>query len=303
MVWLSGLLPYQKAEEVFARIGNRFVPATNIWRQGQKHGERLEKHVKEQQKQVNIERIVLDDHRLDHKNPKGISIDGGMVNIRGEGWKEFKAGTVFDIASKIVNDEVTGDPVEKIYARNTTYTAVLGGVDEFKPAMWLLAVEHDVPRATFSCVTSDGATWIWNLVPDYFPDSVQIVDWYHATEHLAKAAHALYPEDNQRALKWYAKMQTPLYHGEIWKIIRELEQAQLEDNARYFKNHQRRMQYHTFKADGYPIGSGTVESTIKQYKERLTGAGMKWSRTGAEKMFVIRSSILGDNFDELWDAA
>ena len=303
MVWLSGLLPYQKAEEVFARIGNLSVAATSIWRQAQKHGDRLEKHVKSQQRQANIERIVLDDNRLDHKKPKGISIDGGMVNIRDEGWKEFKTGTVFDIVSKLVDDEVSGEPVEIICSKNTTYTAVLGGVDEFKPAMWLLAVDHDVPRAALSCVTADGAGWIWNLVPDYFPDSVQIVDWYHATEHLAKAAHALYPNDKDKALKRYEKMQTPLYRGEVWKIIRELEQAQLDDNARYFKNHQRRMQYHTFRADGYPIGSGTVESAIKQYKERLTGAGMRWSRPGAEKMFVIRSAILGNNFDELWDAA
>ena len=52
-----------------------------------------------------------------------------------------------------------------------------------------------------------------------------------------------------------------------------------------------------------PIGSGTVESGIKQYKARLTAAGMRWSRPAAEKMFVLRSAVLGDDFDELWDAA
>jgi hypothetical protein len=303
MVWLSALLPYQKAEETFARIGNRSVPSTNIWRQTQKHGERLREHEEQHQKQVSIERIVLDDKRLDHRQTKGISIDGGMVNIRGEGWKEFKTGTVSDVVADLIHDKSTGEPVERVRSENTTYTAVLGSVDDFKPAMWALAVDQGIPNAVFSCLTADGATWIWNLAPDLFPDSVQIVDWYHATEHLAKAAHALHPGDEDMALKWYRRMQTPLYHGEVWKIIRVLKQAELEGHARYFDNHQRRMQYHKFRADGYPIGSGTVESRIKQYKARLTGAGMRWSRTAAEKMFVLRSAVLGDDFDKLWDAA
>ena len=55
--------------------------------------------------------------------------------------------------------------------------------------------------------------------------------------------------------------------------------------------------------DGYPIGSGTVESGVKQFKARLTGAGMRWSRPGAEEMLVIRGTALACSFDALWDAA
>ena len=132
---------------------------------------------------------------------------------------------------------------------------------------------------------------------------MQIVDWYHAAEHLAKAAHALCPDDGDRAQHWYRRMQKPLFRGEIWKITQILDEAQLGNHATYFHNHQRRMQYQQFRTDGYPIGSGTVESSIKQYKARLTGAGMRWSRIGAERMFVLCSAVLGDNFDELWDAA
>ena len=303
MVWLSGLLPYQQAEQVFTRIGHRHVPATSLWRHTQKHGARLKKSAEHAQERVDITRIMLDDERQDHQHPKGISMDGGMVNIREEGWKEFKAGTIFDITTRLEYDEETGEPVERVHAVNVGYTAVLGSVETFKPALWALAVAHDVPRAARSSITADAAAWIWNLAPDYFPDSVQIVDWYHAAEHLAKAAHALYPDDGDRAQQWYHQMQKPLFRGEIWKIIQSLDEAQLEDHATYFHNHQRRMQYQQFRTEGYPIGSGTVESSIKQYKARLTGAGMRWSRIGAERMIVLRSAVLGDNFDELWDAA
>ena len=303
MVWLSGLLPYEHAVQAFARIGHRHVPKTNIWRQTQKQGARLKKLVERTQDQVNVTRIILDDERLDHQHPKGISMDGGMVNIREEGWKEFKAGTIFDITTRLAYDEETGEPVERGHAENIGYTAVLGSVESFKPALWALAVAHDVPRAARSSITADAAAWIWNLAPDYFPDSVQIVDWYHAAEHLAKAAHALYPDEGHRAQQWYRRMQKPLFRGEIWQITRCLDEAQLEEQATYFHNHQRRMQYQQFRTEGYPIGSGTVESGIKQYKARLTGAGMRWSRIGAERMFVLRSAVLADNFDELWDAA
>ena len=188
-------------------------------------------------------------------------------------------------------------------AEDARYTAVLGDVAQFAAALWALAVTHDLPRAARSSVTADGAEWIWNLSTDLFPDSTQIVNWYHATQHLAQAAHALFPQDETRAVEWYRHMQTPLFQGEIWKITRPLMQAGLADLARYFEHHQRRMRYHEFREEGWLIGSGPVESEVKQYKARLTGPGMRWARPNAERMLVIRSAVLGNNFDTLWAAA
>jgi hypothetical protein len=63
------------------------------------------------------------------------------------------------------------------------------------------------------------------------------------------------------------------------------------------------MQYAEFREQGYPIGSGTVESAVKQFKARLTGPGMRWNRPNAETMFVIRGAVLAADFDDLWAAA
>jgi hypothetical protein len=63
------------------------------------------------------------------------------------------------------------------------------------------------------------------------------------------------------------------------------------------------MQYQEFQEQGYPIGSGTVESGVKQFKTRLTGPGMRWSRPAAERMLIIRAAVLQDNFDTLWHRA
>jgi hypothetical protein len=301
MVWLAGMLPYEQAEQVFERIGKRLVSATSIWEQVEQHGPRLQAYIEHQQDMVRIGRVVLPGNDLDIR--KGGSLDGGMVHIREEGWKEFKMGTVFDVDIRLERDPGTAELVEKPHGSNMTYAAVLGKPEAFAPALWKIAVDHQVPQAFHSSVTADGAEWIWNLVNDYFPDSIQILDWYHATQHLAQAASALYPADEDRAKRWFTGACHDLYQGAIHRITLRLDHAGLSEHARYFHHHKRRMQYQAFSEDGYPIGSGTVESGIKQFKQRLAGPGMRWSRSGAKHMLTIRSAVLSRSFDVLWDAA
>lgn len=303
IVWLSGLLPYSQVAHVFERIGHRTIPRSNLWRETQRQGERLQSELERQQAAVAPERVVVGHERDDHETPKGVSMDGGKMNIRGEGWKEFKAGVVYDVVTRPGQDPQTGEAVDLPCIDERRYTAVLGDVGQFAPALWAIAVAHEVPHAARSSVTADGAEWIWNLTPDLFPDSIQIVDWYHATQHLAQAAHVLYPDNDAQADKWFRAMQTPLFRGEIWRITRPLVQANLASYARYFEHHQRRMRYQEFREEGWLIGSGPVESEIKQFKARLTGPGMRWSRPLAERMLVIRAAVLSDSFDTLWAAA
>lgn len=303
MVWLSGLLPYEHCQAVFERIGGVHLPSSSIWRQTEHYGEVLQAQVEHQQEQVSMERVVLPDACQDHAQQKGISLDGGMINIREEGWKEFKVGTVFDVEQRLERDERTGELAERAHGVHMTYAAMLGTAEQFAPALWTIAVAHQVPSATDSSVSADGAEWIWNLVADYFPDSVQIIDWYHATQHVASAAQALYPQDEQKAQTWFDHRCEDLFQGNLASILQPLEHQGLTDQAHYFQVHQRRMQYQEFQEQGYPIGSGTVESGVKQFKVRLTGPGMRWSRAGAERMVVIRAAVMQGSFDVLWRRA
>jgi hypothetical protein len=279
------------------------IPSSSIWRQSQQHGQRLQTYVEQTQKQVSIERVVLPTTTQDHQQPQGVSMDGGMMNIRQEGWKEFKVGAVFDIELRLERDESTHELVERPHGVNVDYTAVLGSAAQFGSALWALAVDRKIPSAADSSLTADGADWIWNLAADYFPDSTQIIDWYHATQHLADAAKALFPTDDKQTQTWLKQRKNDLFQGQIWKITQALEQHDLAQHAHYFHVHHRRMQYQEFQENGYPIGSGTVESGVKQFKARLTGAGMRWSRRAAQQMLIIRSAILGNSFDQLWTLA
>jgi hypothetical protein len=247
-----------------------------------------------------VERVVLPDACHDHSRRKGINLDGGMVNIRDEGWKEFKMGAIFDVDTRLARDPRTNERVYRPHAHQITYTAVLGNVEQFAPAMWALAVEQDVPTAAESRITADGAEWIWNLVADLFPASLQSIDWYHALERLAHAAKALFPDDENLIKRWFKSRCDDLFQGQIWKITHSLDEQGLTEHSRYFHVHQRRMQYQEFQEQLYPIGSGTVESGIKQFKARLTGAGMRWARRAAQQMLIIRAAVLAQHFDQLW---
>jgi hypothetical protein len=302
MVWLSGQVPYTQVSAVFKRIGGIELPSSTVWAVCERQGERLLEEVEREQSQVGIERVRWEQKQYQAEARKGVSMDGGMVNVRGEGWKELKVGVVSTLVAP--HNRHIDNPDERL-SDDLHYTATLGGVDAFSAALWRLAVQHGVPYAGQVAVTADGASWIWGITADLFPQSTQIVDWYHAAQHIDQAASARYQADSQtaEAKRFSETLKADLFAGECWKVIRALHDTQLPDHASYFETHQYRMQYPAFRAEGFPIGSGSTESGVKQFKHRLSGPGMRWSRQGVQRMAVIRSAVLDNSFDALWKAA
>lgn len=305
MVWLGSLVPYEESAWIFERIAQRSIPAVSIWRQVQAHGERLATAVKQQREQVSVERVVLPDVHHDHDEPKVLSLDGGFINIRTQGYRELKVGAVADVEIRLERNPQTQELDEMARGVNIHYTAVLGSKDAFTPALWALAVKHKVPTAVKRASIGDGALWVWDVAEDVCPDGTQIVDWFHAVGHLSDAAHSLYPneKDEKKRKLWLKTYKNHLYMGRIHKIIATLSKRGHADLATYFERHQRRMQYQQFREDGFPIGSGMIESGVKQFKQRLCGTGMRWNWDNANRMLVIRTAVLSDDFDELWAQA
>ena len=292
MLWLSGQVSFAVASQIFEQLAQVSLGISTIWEQTQAHGERLLEYEESQQEHTSVERTCWNQHQYDAFLKRCISIDGGTIHIRGEGWKEFKVGLVSDFERQWQKDKPSVSLV------NQHYTAVIGSVETFTPSLWRLAVEQKVPYAGCLVAVCDGAQWIWRLVADLFPVCTPIVDWYHARHNLSKLVHACFPDDEPHAQQSYRQLSDKLFRGQITEII-QFGQTYCQPTT-YFENHKRRMQYQQFQAQGFPIGSGGVESGIKQYKHRLTGAGMRWSRPGAERLIVIRSAILSDTFADLW---
>ena len=141
----------------------------------------------------------------------------------------------------------------------------------------------------------------------------QAVDWYHALEHLADAAKLLYGENTPAAKKWYKLTEKLLYQGHAQQIAEALHKQavnyseevaeKLHKQAAYLDTHKRRMQYLELREDGYLIGSGMVESGCKQFKSRFCGPGMRWNRTGIERLIPIRAATMSACFDTAWSKA
>jgi hypothetical protein len=293
MVWLSGLLPYAQAEAVMTRIGKWVVSDSSLWRTVDKQGPRLLAEAEATRRPAAM---------TEEQHPYGqaLSMDGGMVNIRQEGWKELKVGLVGTV---VTDDPPDSSVVPEVHTVQMTYTAVLGDVEAFGAALVRTAQTQGFFGASQSSITADGAAWIWGVSTKYFPQSVQIVDWYHARQHLADAAQACFPGQPQAAVDWLQSRSEALFEGQLEPLLTELNQAGLTESAHYFLTHQARMRYLDFQEAGFPIGSGSVESEVKQFKQRLAAPGMHWSRPGAERMILIRAAVLDGSFDARWSHA
>jgi hypothetical protein len=241
-----------------------------------------------------------------------VSMDGAMLYVLEEGWKELKVGTVFEVEPVKVLDKTTLEEEQVGRAQSVSYVAHLGGPEEFGKLLWGEAQRREWTKAFETEVVGDGAAWIWNQVADHFYDSHQLVDWYHGTEHLARAAEGLYSDQVVARQRWLNEQKLALFQGQaeaIGQLLREKAEGKpreakelLLQEAGYFENHKRRMNYLDMRMEGWLIGSGTVESGAKQYKERFTGPGMRWKRSGAEHLIPIRSAIMSASFHQSWRA-
>jgi hypothetical protein len=313
-VWLSGLVEFEDAADLLEKIGQIVMSDSSVWRRVEAWGERGKAAEAVQRAKATTlpprSEIVAGEAR----QPKdmGVAMDGANVHIRREGWKELKVGCIFDIAVWPTPERETGDLIELAHAVGNSYVAHLGGPEVFGPLVWAEARRRAWTQARETIALGDGAPWIWNLVKDHFYDSRQGVDWYHATQHLMHAAHLVKGEDTPAAHQWFKTCETPLFEGHadhIAAFLREAAQANskgaddLYGEANYFDENRRRMQYLELREDGFPIGSGMVESGCKQFRARFTGPGMRWSRPGIERLLPVRAAIMSHTFDAWWKAA
>jgi len=313
-VWLSGVVSYEQAATILADVGQIPMSKSSVWRRAQTWGQALQEaeHARAvQANQLPREAIVAGEA----KEPErlGAGMDGALLYILGEGWKELKIGCVFAIEQRPTFVPATLEWEELGHAVATSYTAYLGGPERFGQYVWAEASRRGWSRAWETQVLGDGAVWIWNLVGEHFYDSLQVVDWYHATQHLAHAAQLLYGDgDSPAKQRWWHAQKERLFQGQAEGIGHHLqEQAyplaqgtrdSLVQEAGYFETNKRRMTYWEVREEGWLIGSGMVESGAKQFKHRFTGPGMRWSRPGAERLIPVRSAILSDTFDQFWHA-
>jgi hypothetical protein len=314
-VWLGGLTPFEQAAAILEKVGRIDISASSVWQLSQGWGERI-KAVEEVERVVvtalpSRGEVVKGQPGIPAKR-MGLAMDGAMVPLREEGWKELKVGCVFDLEVRPTWESHSQEVQEIAHAVHNSYVSHLGGPEVFGQLLWAEAQRRGWGEAWDTQVLGDAAPWIWNVAAQHFYESRQAIDWYHAAEHLAHAANGLEGEGTAAAQRWFKSRETPLYQGHAQRIGRELSQAalshpavahELRREAGYFLSNHRRMQYLELREDGFAIGSGMVESGCKQFRARFCGPGMRWSRTGIEHLLPVRAAVMGGSFDLAWQAA
>jgi Uncharacterised protein family (UPF0236) len=230
-----------------------------------------------------------------------ITMDGVLAHLHQRGWSEIKVGCCYHTRSRV--DRRRPEQLE-IRAHSPSYVTALEPAQTFGWRLWQEAVRRGLVTAEQVVVLGDGAHWIWNIAQTHFPRATQILDWYHASEYVWNAASTIWGEANPERADWAHAQLDLLWESKVEEVLVELEQWRQRGEAveaalSYYREHQTRMDYASYRARGLQIGSGSVESACKQLvSARLKQAGMIWDAAGAEAVATVRAWLKSERWEE-----
>lgn len=250
-----------------------------------------------------------------------LSVDGAMVALVEGGWAEVKTLAVGAVQEPAVNRRGG----REVHTAALSYFSRLADHETFGRLATVETQRRGTETAGLVCAVVDGADWIQGFIALHRPDAVRILDWAHAVDYLAKAADAAFGAGTLRAQNWLAQQRHTLTHDDPQEVIAALHTlraqvlgaevplpeevpstdtspgAVITRSLLYLHKRLAQIQYATFAAQGYPIGSGSVESANKLVVEaRLKGTGMRWARSHVNPLVALRTVACGDRWAEAW---
>jgi hypothetical protein len=224
-----------------------------------------------------------------------VAMDGVRILGTDGAGREVKVGVVMPV------QHGTGGEVRQ----PASYVAGLEPAAAFGPRLALEAHRRGVEGAGETAVLGDGAAWIWQLAAEHFPGAIQIVDWFHASERVWTLGRALHGEATTETTAWVSQQLDRLATGQAATLASEWQTlpargepaAVRDEQVTYFTNQASRMAYDRYRAAGWDIGSGMVESACKHLiGARQKGPGMRWSETGAQTVAAVRVLLFNDQW-------
>jgi hypothetical protein len=220
--------------------------------------------------------------------------------------REVKLGCVFTQTTWDEEGFAIRDP------DSTTYTGAIETAVEFGKRIYREALQRGWNRARKKVVIGDGAEWLWNLVAEHFSGAIEIVDLYHARQHLWVVARQLYPQEDVAQKAWMKVHQKRLLDkGKIEKLVSVLRSIttanpqlaeKIRTEADYFERNAERMRYPRFRRQHLFVGSGVIEAGCKTVVgSRLKQSGMFWTVRGANAILALRCSHLNGRFEDYWE--
>lgn len=213
-------------------------------------------------------------------------------------WQQMKVGCVYwqDVSGRWQKQMIWGRE----------------GPEEFGISLFRLACRCGYRQASEKIFAADGADWCWEIQARYFGDATGILDWYHASEHIWTAAHALF-SDTESARSWADEALSCLREQGGRGLYTWLHNQQRLQRGRrrktttqllnYVQPRRSRMDYQNYRGAGWQIGTGMMESTAKQLVGvRLKGPGMHWTERGALAVTALRAQDLNGRWRTFWDS-
>jgi hypothetical protein len=225
-----------------------------------------------------------------------VSVDGAMISLVGKQWVEVKT-----LALGTVVQEADGT----VRARELSYFSRRTDHAAFRRLALVETYRRGVGTALMVVAVMDGADWLQRFIDFHRPDAIRVLDFPHAVEYLTRASHEAFGAGTAATSEWIATQAHALKHAgpaPVLTALRALPAGELRDAAlAYLEPRLPQLQYPTFRAAGYPIGSGIVESANKVVVEdRLKGSGMHWAPTSVDPLLALRTVVCADRWDEAW---
>lgn len=300
LVRVSSWMPFRRAVEMFGEFTGIKVSKIVSQRSTEKAGAVYEEIQKAEVAwlQKKMPRAVLHPEKLQ------ISADGAMVPLLHGVWAEVKTLVIGEVQPAL---QEKGEMV--VHTRKLSYFSRKVSSEEFETASLGEMYRRGVANAKAVAAVMDGAEWEQSFTDYHCPRAVRILDFAHAAEHVNQVGEFLYGEHTAESQAWLKERLHHLKHEGPKKLLLEMQKLQkkypqdkqITGNFAYLKKREKQIQYSTFQAQGWPIGSGIVESGNKLVVEaRLKGAGMHWAEQHVNPMLALRNIICSDRWQEEW---
>ena len=300
LVRVSSWMPFRRAVEMFGEFTgikvSKIVSQRNTEKAGAVYEEIQKAEVEWLQKKM--PRALLHPQKLQ------ISADGAMVPLVHGIWAEVKTLVIGEVQPAV---REKGEMV--VHTRKLSYFSRKVSSEEFETASLGEMHRRGVQNAKAVAAVMDGAEWEQSFIDYHCPRAVRILDFAHAAEHVNQVGEFLYGEHTAESQAWLKECLHQLKHEGPKKLLLEMQKLQkkhpkdkqITGNFAYLKKREKQIQYPTFQAQGWPIGSGIVESGNKLVVEaRLKGAGMHWAEQHVNPMLALRNIICSDRWPEEW---
>lgn len=231
-----------------------------------------------------------------------LSVDGAMVPlVKGE-WTEAKT-----LVLGVINEPVLEGDEWKVHATELSYFSRVMEAETFGHAALSETHRRGVETACQVVAVTDGALWEQGFIDYHREDAVRILDFPHAAEYVAQIGSGLWGEGTERTKEWLQTRLHMLKHEGPTELLRELRSlvqehadlTELGESLSYLEKREPLMHYPLYMRQGWPIGSGAVESGNKVVVEaRLKGAGMHWARGSVNPMLALRNAVCNGRWTE-----